>query len=720
METSIMCGFLTKDNFELAFYRLYTAKRDYYKELYFDDLKNFGLDLDDNIELLIELINEKIYKPYKTSKIYLPKDSGLLRKITVINFVDLLVYQAIMNIIAKKFYDDVSVFYNYITFSNFLVEDLDYNKFFFKKWSKCWNAFRKKIKQYLNEGYTYVGEFDIASFYDTIDHSLLMKILKSKDNDIEWINMLDVLESQLKEWSNDSDRTCLKLSHGIPQGPLGSALLGEIYLNYLDVHMKDKLDLEGDFKYIRYVDDIRVFAKDKHTVEKWLRYVELLVNDLGLIPQYNKSDIKNIGQDKVNEYIKSQFDELSVIDKYFRETGELKSKQNRRLVKSVKETIEEQKFDKTIIKFSLYKVKKDDQLKNMLIKNYDKMLACFDGICYYLAKHFSDDVETRNFVFDLLQTVAFDEYIISTLLKYFIKHIEFSIDIFNILQKNRNWYVIYFLIDWLKYYKKLGLIMSEEKRNLYSFNIYLQKKVLSYQVLSEDDVDVKRELIIEMMKSDIPIIALEGLKLYYQFFGLEEITFKEDMGRLNKFVSVNINKDTDKKINYALNFFETEYGIENARYLFNTEVINEEDLDNLNLLLFNANKIENIDYSSWLSYINSFNHNLVISLLKKGNVNIDNRKDYENNLKHNNFKNIFPVAYKNFDNIRKRRNSLPPNHPYEDDKEYAKPLTENEKKYYKDLEATAIREISNKCYTLYFSNREEVAYTLYDDYDDLM
>lgn len=86
----------------------------------------------------------------------------------------------------------------------------------------------------------------------------------------------------------------------------------------------------------------------------------------------------------------------------------------------------------------------------------------------------------------------------------------------------------------------------------------------------------------------------------------------------------------------------------------------------------------------------------------------------------NYFASTFPVAYKNFSKINKRRNILPSNHPYENEKEYAKPLTKSEKGYFEDLEVKAIKEISSKYYTLYFSRKEgqayddEVAYTLND------
>ncbi len=55
--------FLTIENFHLAYQRLQTASRDLYKELYYEDLQIFGLFLDDNIKLLVNEIEQGIYKP---------------------------------------------------------------------------------------------------------------------------------------------------------------------------------------------------------------------------------------------------------------------------------------------------------------------------------------------------------------------------------------------------------------------------------------------------------------------------------------------------------------------------------------------------------------------------------------------------------------------------------------------------------------------------------
>jgi hypothetical protein len=66
-------NFLTKENFYLAFKRLQTAQRGFYKKLYFDDLRNFGRNLDINIETTINRISNNTYEPKNSYKIYIPK-----------------------------------------------------------------------------------------------------------------------------------------------------------------------------------------------------------------------------------------------------------------------------------------------------------------------------------------------------------------------------------------------------------------------------------------------------------------------------------------------------------------------------------------------------------------------------------------------------------------------------------------------------------------------
>jgi len=69
---------LTPVNFHLAFKRLQTATRNLYKELYYEDLKFFGIFIDENIDSLINEIQQNIYKPEKSYKVFIPKKQNLV------------------------------------------------------------------------------------------------------------------------------------------------------------------------------------------------------------------------------------------------------------------------------------------------------------------------------------------------------------------------------------------------------------------------------------------------------------------------------------------------------------------------------------------------------------------------------------------------------------------------------------------------------------------
>lgn len=65
--------FLTTENFHLAYQRLQTAPRNLYKDLYHEDIKIFGFFLEQNISILLNEIEQDIYKPESSYKIFIPK-----------------------------------------------------------------------------------------------------------------------------------------------------------------------------------------------------------------------------------------------------------------------------------------------------------------------------------------------------------------------------------------------------------------------------------------------------------------------------------------------------------------------------------------------------------------------------------------------------------------------------------------------------------------------
>ena len=113
----------------------------------------------------------------------------------------------------------------------------------------------------------YVLKTDISQYFAYIDHGLLMgKIMrKIKCQDTLWLLNLTISGSNRQKdafqyFAGDDLFTPYERRKGIPIGNLTSQIFANIYLNDFDHYVKEKL---GCRHYIRYVDDIAVFGKEK-------------------------------------------------------------------------------------------------------------------------------------------------------------------------------------------------------------------------------------------------------------------------------------------------------------------------------------------------------------------------------------------------------------------------------------------------------------------------
>jgi len=92
-------------------------------------------------------------------------------------------------------------------------------------------------------------KLDIKTFYDAIDHKILLKNLRAK---IRFAPALDLVRSALSTPTGVSLAASQSRSTGVPQGLSISNILASIYLERID----DKYRKHERIKYHRYVDDI--------------------------------------------------------------------------------------------------------------------------------------------------------------------------------------------------------------------------------------------------------------------------------------------------------------------------------------------------------------------------------------------------------------------------------------------------------------------------------
>jgi RNA-directed DNA polymerase len=147
------------------------------------------------------------------------------------------------------------------------------------------NHYIKELKIYLSksidkENVNYI-KLDIKNFYDRIDRSILMGILKNNKVDGYILNLIfkSISTPTVPNSTRKIDYPSFETEKGIPQGLSISNILAQIYLFEFD-----KVILRRKFFYLRYVDDILILNQGEITkfrnnnIEKSLSAIGLELN----------------------------------------------------------------------------------------------------------------------------------------------------------------------------------------------------------------------------------------------------------------------------------------------------------------------------------------------------------------------------------------------------------------------------------------------------------
>ena len=127
----------------------------------------------------------------------------------------------------------------------------------------------RKVKWYAEQGYTSAVLVDLSKYYDTLNHELLLNLLRRNIHDKR---VTELIKRYLKAGVMENG-LLVKTTEGSPQGGPLSPLLANIYLNEYDQEMAKR-----GVPVIRYADDIVVLAKSPRAAQRLLestqRYLE--------------------------------------------------------------------------------------------------------------------------------------------------------------------------------------------------------------------------------------------------------------------------------------------------------------------------------------------------------------------------------------------------------------------------------------------------------------
>jgi len=123
--------------------------------------------------------------------------------------------------------------------------------------------------------YRYVLPGDVRQFFPSIDHAILQDTLARKLDDPRVLDLADRIVASgvgvLSEeydmvWFPGDDLFAIQRPRGLPIGNLTSQFWANCYLSPFDHFVKRELRCPA---YVRYVDDILLFADDKRTLGAW-------------------------------------------------------------------------------------------------------------------------------------------------------------------------------------------------------------------------------------------------------------------------------------------------------------------------------------------------------------------------------------------------------------------------------------------------------------------
>lgn len=282
----VLNSYSTTKNIDLAYARLLTNPEATYKNYFRNIYATYGMAKDNNIHNLSKKMKSG-YVPEQSFKVYVPKPNGLNRMYTLMSVEDQIVYQAYANKLADQMQvESIKRRYKKSVFGNLYAGKN--SDFLFQRWEDSYKAFTKAIIKAFKNGNEYIASFDLTACYDSINHNLLGDILRKYHFAEACIKQLISL---LEKWCSPSSDYLIGV--GIPQGPQASGIIAESVLSEYDSFI-ESIQKSYDFKYFRYVDDIKILAKDEETVRWVLFLLDKKSKELGLFPQASKVSVHKI------------------------------------------------------------------------------------------------------------------------------------------------------------------------------------------------------------------------------------------------------------------------------------------------------------------------------------------------------------------------------------------------------------------------------------------
>ncbi|WP_118839589.1 reverse transcriptase domain-containing protein [Salinibacter ruber] len=649
MKDDVRRNFLSEENFMLAWRRILTSSHGSVKKgIYFEKL---GSGIKNNIKVLSDKIENKTYNPEKPAKKYIPKRDGTLRAITVLSVEDRLVYQAMANLIAKKSWTDLKLLANKSTFGN--IPNVDKNKYALRHWKPQFKKFKKSFKDSVEGGKRWIVEADVSSYYRSIDHRVLRRVLEDY---IDCGEFIDLFLRCIRRWSTHEGDS--RLSSGIPQGYEASDFVSTIYLLGLD---KKLLKI---YSYIRYVDDIRICCKNRDGARGALAKLDRELKKLSLTTQTKKTSIRRVS-DFGNEERKIDKD-LSRIDKQIEDGNDKSDELKERFFEAKAKINDDKREAETELKFTINRLNKDSTVRNVVIQLLDEMPWISETIARYLSKFEGDPKVIGILKEEVNNHRVYVKYITDCLraLSSVAESNEYKDICRKWIVQSDKWPLRLAAVNSLRGDTQVPILFSDalgdEPNHLVRQSMLV---ALIRQGAQEKNRGQVTKWISTALDDEAVSVKLLGVWLYNQYpsVQLEELNLQSPLGSYERLIP-EIDESSATTPCYLRRQLKERYGVNiEGRVSFKNFFT---DYDGAVKKMNRAMSSFGVNPDGYVAYINSLNHQIAIELGERVGVSVP-KDQFSNFISSGDFRSEFPAVHAGFLKCNEVRRKAPNIHPIE-------------------------------------------------------
>jgi RNA-directed DNA polymerase len=245
-------------------------------------IEAYGNNVEANLKSLSAALQEASFQPQAIRRTFIPKPgSNEQRPLGIPTVRDRIVQGAVRHVLEPIFEKEFAP-----------------HSYGFRPGRGCKDALRR-VDKLLRDGFHYVVDVDLKSYFDSIPHERLMNRLRERIADGPVLRLVESflkagIMNGLEEWEPEA---------GVPQGAVLSPLLSNVYLNPLD-----HFAMSRGWEMVRYADDFVVLCRSQAEAEAALTEIRRWCEAEGLTVHPTKTrivDVRTAGFDFLGYHFKT-------------------------------------------------------------------------------------------------------------------------------------------------------------------------------------------------------------------------------------------------------------------------------------------------------------------------------------------------------------------------------------------------------------------------------